>query len=120
MFKDADFDVAVDQALNAVFFHAGQVCSAGARLLVEKSIHDEFVAELVKRAKKIKLGNGFHEETQSGPLISAEHRSKVEKYVEIGLQEGAKLETGGKRPEALNLQMDSSICRRSSRAVHQI
>ncbi|MCY9215945.1 betaine-aldehyde dehydrogenase [Bacillus haynesii] len=99
VFKDADFDVAVDQALNAVFFHAGQVCSAGARLLVEESIHDEFVVELVKRAKKIKLGNGFHEETQSGPLISAEHRSKIEKYVEIGLQEGAKLETGGKRPE---------------------
>ena len=63
------------RALNAVFFHAGQVCSAGARLLVEKSIHDEFVAELVKRAKKIKLGNGFHEETQSGPLISAELRT---------------------------------------------
>ncbi|MBG9913377.1 betaine-aldehyde dehydrogenase [Bacillus sonorensis] len=104
VFKDADFDVAVDQALNAVFFHAGQVCSAGSRLLVEESIHDEFLAELVKRTKNIKLGNGFHEDTQSGPLISAEHRSKVEKYVEIGLAEGAKLETGGKRPDDPELQ----------------
>ncbi|MGV2549532.1 aldehyde dehydrogenase family protein, partial [Bacillus licheniformis] len=70
-FKDADVDVAVDQALNAVFVQAGQVCAAGARLLLEESIQDEFVAELVKRAKKIKLGNGFHAETQGGPLISA-------------------------------------------------
>ncbi len=99
VFKDADLEVAVDQALNAVFFHAGQVCSAGSRLLVEDAIHDQFLAELVKRAKRIKLGNGFHAETESGPLISAEHRAKVEKYVEIGIQEGAKLETGGKRPE---------------------
>ncbi|MFS0657071.1 betaine-aldehyde dehydrogenase [Bacillus sp. 179-C3.3 HS] len=104
VFQDADLDVAVDQAMNAVFFHAGQVCSAGSRLLVEESIHDAFLEELVKRTKKIKLGNGFDEETQSGPLISAGHREKVEKYVHIGLEEGAKLETGGKRPEAEELQ----------------
>ncbi|MFC3886481.1 betaine-aldehyde dehydrogenase [Bacillus songklensis] len=104
VFADADFETAVDQALNAVFFHAGQVCSAGARLLVEESIHDQFVAELVKRAKNIKLGNGFDEGTQSGPLISAEHRAKVEKYVEIGKQEGAKLVLGGGRPSGPELQ----------------
>ncbi|WP_345808064.1 betaine-aldehyde dehydrogenase [Bacillus pumilus] len=103
VFQDADLDVAVDQAMNAVFFHAGQVCSAGSRLLVEESIHAEFLEELVKRTKKIKLGNGFDEETQSGPLISAEHREKVEEYVSIGLDEGAKLETGGKRPDAEEL-----------------
>ncbi|MGE6629807.1 betaine-aldehyde dehydrogenase [Bacillus sp. NPDC077027] len=104
VFKDADLDVAVDQAMNAVFFHAGQVCSAGSRLLVEEAIHDEFLEELVKRTKKIKLGNGFDETTQSGPLISAAHRKKVEKYVEIGIEEGANLETGGKRPKAKELQ----------------
>ncbi|MGY4691233.1 betaine-aldehyde dehydrogenase [Salibacterium sp. K-3] len=104
VFADADFELAVDQALNAAFFHAGQVCSAGARLLVEESIHDEFVEELVKRAGNIKLGNGFDETTQSGPVISAEHRDKVEKYVEIGQKEGAKLETGGRRPDDPELQ----------------
>jgi len=104
VFQDADLEVAVDQALNAVFFHAGQVCSAGSRLLLEESIHDQFLAELINRTKKIKLGNGFHEDTQSGPLISAEHREKVEKYVEVGIQEGAKLEIGGKRPEDPDLQ----------------
>ncbi|GAE33365.1 betaine-aldehyde dehydrogenase [Halalkalibacter akibai] len=104
IFADADFDTAVDQALNAVFFHAGQVCSAGSRLLVEESIHDRFVDAVVKQAKKIKLGNGFDEDTQSGPLISAEHREKIEGYVEIAKQEGAKLVLGGKRPEAPELQ----------------
>ncbi|MFD2705947.1 betaine-aldehyde dehydrogenase [Salibacterium lacus] len=104
VFADADFELAVDQALNAAFFHAGQVCSAGARLLVEESIHDDFVEELVKRAGRIKLGNGFNESTQSGPVISAEHRDKVEKYVEIGQKEGAKLEVGGSRPNDPELQ----------------
>lgn len=107
VFADADFDTAVDQAMNAVFFHGGQVCSAGSRLIIEESIHDEFVEELVKRSKNIKLGNGFDESTQSGPLISNEHRAKVEKYVEIGKQEGAKLALGGSRPEQEELQNGS-------------
>ncbi|MDT8861798.1 betaine-aldehyde dehydrogenase [Alkalihalobacillus sp. MEB130] len=104
VFADADFDTAVDQALNAVFFHAGQVCSAGSRLLVEDCIHDRFVEAVINQAKKIKLGNGFVEGTQSGPLISAEQRAKVERYVEIGRQEGAELVLGGKRPEDPELQ----------------
>jgi betaine-aldehyde dehydrogenase len=104
VFADADFDTALDQALNAVFLHAGQVCSAGARLLIEDSIHDRFVEALAERAKRIKLGSGFEEKTQSGPLISAEHREKVEKYVEIGKQEGAHLLIGGARPEDPELQ----------------
>src|SRR5699024_11159879 len=54
VFADADFDIAVDQAMNAVFFHAGQICSAGTRLLVEESIHDEFVASLTEKVKNIK------------------------------------------------------------------
>lgn len=104
VFADADFETAVDQALNAAYFHAGQVCSAGARLLVEDSLHDRFVEALVERVKQIRLGNGFDEDTQSGPLISEEHRAKVEKYVEIGKEEGAHLAVGGKRPEDSALQ----------------
>ncbi|WLR44235.1 betaine-aldehyde dehydrogenase [Bacillus carboniphilus] len=104
VFADADFETAVDQALNAVFFHAGQVCSAGSRLLVEESIHDQFVEELINRAKKIKLGNGFDDDTQMGPVISAEHLAKVEGYIKIGLEEGATLALGGKRPEDSELQ----------------
>lgn len=99
VFADSDLETAVDQALNAVYFHAGQVCSAGARLLVEDEIHDWFVEQLVERVKRIKLGDGFDKETQSGPMISEAQRKKVEDYVEIGKQEGAKLLVGGKRPE---------------------
>ncbi|KGX90021.1 betaine-aldehyde dehydrogenase [Pontibacillus marinus] len=104
IFADADFDIAVDQALNGVFFHAGQICSAGTRLIVEESIHDEFVNALVERVKKFKLGSGFDEDTQMGPLISAEHLAKVEKYVETGIKEGATLAVGGSRPEDPELQ----------------
>jgi betaine-aldehyde dehydrogenase len=99
VFADADFETAVDYALQAAFFHAGQVCSAGARLLVEESIHDEFVDALLVRASRIKLGTGTEPETEMGPLISAEHREKVEGYIEIAKEEGAELRLGGRRPQ---------------------
>ena len=98
VFADADFETALDYALNAVFFHAGQICSAGARLMVESRLHDRFVEALRGRMEKIELGSGFHADTRMGPLISAEHRAKVEEYVRIGVEEGAELVLGGKRP----------------------
>ncbi|MFJ4788174.1 aldehyde dehydrogenase family protein [Streptomyces sp. NPDC088794] len=98
VFADADFDTAVDMTLTAVFLHSGQVCSAGARLLVEDSLHDRFVDEVVRRAQEIRLGGPFDERAQAGPLISAAHRAKVEAYVARGLEEGAVLRCGGARP----------------------
>jgi betaine-aldehyde dehydrogenase len=74
------------------------VCSAGARLLVEDSLHDRFVNEVVRRAREIRLGGPFDERAQTGPLISAAHRAKVEEYVANGLAEGAVLRCGGERP----------------------
>jgi betaine-aldehyde dehydrogenase len=99
VFADADFDAAVDFALTAVFLHSGQVCSAGARLVVEASIHDAFVDALVARAGRIRLGGPFDAEAETGPLISAAHRSKVEAYVAAGIAEGAVLRCGGRRPD---------------------
>ncbi|MGQ4349727.1 aldehyde dehydrogenase family protein [Streptomyces sp. SAS_275] len=98
VFADADFETAVDMALTAVFLHSGQVCSAGARLLVEDGLHDRFVDEIVRRASRIRLGGPFDERAQTGPLISAAHREKVEAYVARGLAEGAVLRCGGERP----------------------
>ncbi|GAB2610409.1 aldehyde dehydrogenase family protein [Streptomyces capparidis] len=98
VFADADFEAAVDFALTAVFLHSGQVCSAGARLLVEDALHDRFVDEVVRRAGRIRLGGPFDERAQAGPLISAQHRAKVEAYVAAGLAEGAVLRCGGARP----------------------
>ncbi|CAN5135312.1 aldehyde dehydrogenase family protein [soil metagenome] len=99
VFADADAEAALDYALTAVFLHSGQVCSAGARLVVEQSIRDDFVEEVVSRAESIRLGGPFDDEAETGPLISAAHRTKVEAYVEQALREGAKLRCGGRRPE---------------------
>ncbi|WP_239103510.1 aldehyde dehydrogenase family protein [Microbispora corallina] len=97
VFADADVDTAVDFALTAVFLHSGQVCSAGARLLVEDSLHDAFVDEVVRRAGRIRLGGPFDPDAETGPLISAAHLAKVEAYVEAGIAEGAVLRCGGRR-----------------------
>ncbi|HEU4812344.1 MAG TPA: aldehyde dehydrogenase family protein [Nocardioides sp.] len=99
VFADADRAAALDFALTAVFLHSGQVCSAGARLLVEESIHDDFVDALVERAGRIRLGGPFDEKAETGPLTSAAHRDKVEAYVARGLAEGAVLRCGGQRPD---------------------
>ena len=104
VFPDTDFETVVDQALNAVFFHAGQVCSAGARLIVHTDLHDRLVEAVAARADAIRLGNGLSDVTESGPLVSAEHRAKVESYVESALAEGARLVAGGRRPTEPELQ----------------
>ncbi len=104
IFEDADFDLAVDQALNGGFFHAGQVCSAGSRIIVHHSIKDKFEKALIERVQNIKLGNGFDEDTEMGPLISEQHRDKVEKYMTIAQEEGAKIAIGGKRPSREDLK----------------
>ncbi len=97
VFADAALETALDNALTAVFLHSGQVCSSGARLLVEESIRDEFVDALVDRAAAIRLGGPFDEKAETGPLISRQHLDKVAAYVEAGIAEGAVLRCGGAR-----------------------
>jgi betaine-aldehyde dehydrogenase len=97
VFADADFDAAIDGALIGIFAGAGEVCSAGSRLLVERSIHDRFVGELVSRAMAIKVGDPLDVESEMGPLVSRQQLDTVERYVAIGKEEGATLATGGRR-----------------------
>ena len=104
MFADIDLDLAADWAMTAVFLHSGQVCSAGARLIVEESMHDELVAEIARRAEQIRLGNGLDPASEVGPLVSAAHRAKIEEFVASAEAEGAHLVTGGARPEDTDLQ----------------
>jgi len=99
IFADADLDAAIDNALTAVFLHSGQVCSSGARLLVEESVHDRVVDEIVRRAQQIRLGGPFDEIAETGPLISEQHLLKIEAYVAGALAEGATLRCGGGRPD---------------------
>ena len=104
LFADADLDAAIDNALTAVFLDSGQVCSGGARLVVEESIHDQVVDELVRRARDIRLGGPFDEDAETGPLISETHREKVHAYVESAVAEGAKLLVGGTIPTEGDLE----------------
>jgi betaine-aldehyde dehydrogenase len=97
IFADADLDAAIDNAVTAVFLHSGQVCSAGTRLLVERSIHDRVVETIVARAKAIRMGGPDDSAAETGPLISQAHLAKVLQYVEKAMGEGAQLLTGGKR-----------------------
>lgn len=95
VFADADFDAAVDNALNGAFVHSGQVCSAGARLVVEESIAERFVDELVRRAEQIRLGGPFDDRAETGAIISAAQREKVHAYVQRAREQGARVRTGG-------------------------
>ena len=104
IFDDADFELAVDQALNGGYFHAGQVCSAGSRILVHNNIKEKFEKALIERVGKIKLGNGFDSDTEMGPVISPEHRDKIEKYMKVAKDDGATIAIGGKRPDDEDLK----------------
>ena len=95
IFADADFETAVDYALFGIYSGAGQVCSAGSRILVEESIYDKFVDRFVERAKNIRVGPGNDPNSEMGPLVSKEHLQKVLSYIEIGKQEGARIACGG-------------------------
>eukprot|EP00066_Takifugu_rubripes_P019256 XP_011608522.1 PREDICTED: retinal dehydrogenase 2 isoform X1 [Takifugu rubripes] len=96
IFADADLDLAVEQAHQGVFFNAGQCCTAGSRIYVEESIHDEFVRRSVERAKRRIVGSPFDPTTEQGPQISREQQTCVLEFVQSGISEGAKLECGGK------------------------
>jgi betaine-aldehyde dehydrogenase len=97
IFADADFETAVDYALFGIYAGAGQVCSAGSRILVEESIFDQFVDRFVERAKKIQVGPGNDPSTEMGPLVSQQHLEKVLYYIDLGKQEGATIACGGNR-----------------------
>ena len=99
-FADADFEAAIDGALFGVFINQGEVCSAGSRILVQKSIYKNFVEAMTEKAKKIKLGPPLDRETKMGPLVSKEQYDRVNSYIEIGKKE-AKLASGGGRPEKI-------------------
>ena len=94
---DADLDYSLDGALWGVFFHNGQVCSAGTRLLVDAKLHDDFVAELAKRASAMTTGPALDPASDAGPLVSQSQLDTVERYVAIGRDEGVDVLAGGER-----------------------
>ncbi len=97
VFADSDIDSAVNGAMAGIFFNQGEVCCAGSRLFLEKSIHDEFVDKLSNKAESMRVGNPEDTDTQMGAQISKEQFDKILGHIDTGKQEGAKLVTGGDR-----------------------
>ncbi len=100
VFADADLDVALEYALFACFAGQGQVCSAGSRLVLERSIADSFLQKLAVAAAGIVLGDGMDANTEMGPLISPQHTERVLGFIQSGVAEGARLLCGGHRLES--------------------
>ncbi|WP_242299447.1 aldehyde dehydrogenase [Bacillus cereus group sp. BfR-BA-01448] len=101
VFEDADLDEAVQGSIEAIYRNQGEICLAGSRLLVQESVYEQFLEKFVAAVKRIKVGDPLSEETDMGALVSKSHLETVDRYVEIGISEGAKLAYGGKRVESL-------------------
>lgn len=97
VFADADPGITIPGVANAIFFNGGQVCIAGSRLYVHRSVHDQVVEGVVAYAKGLKLGHGLAADTQMGPLVSRRHAERVEGFLNRAKAAGAAILTGGNR-----------------------
>jgi len=98
VFEDADINTAVGMMLMMQYENVGQTCASPGRYYIHEKVHDEFVEKFVTGAKNIVVGDPRDEKTQMGPLASDEQRDRVERYIKLGIEEGAKLVIGGTRP----------------------
>jgi betaine-aldehyde dehydrogenase len=98
VFDDADIDHAVNGVLYGIFSSSGESCIAGSRLYVQRGLYDAFVQRLADAASKLRVGDPADERTQMGPLIHEQHRQTVERYVQLGRDEGGEVRLGGVRP----------------------
>jgi aldehyde dehydrogenase (NAD+) len=102
VFADADLDLAAQGVANAIFQNAGQTCSAGSRLLVERKAHAGLVERLAARARSMRVGPGVSD-PDMGPIISKKQLETIERYVQVGTSEGAHVAAGGARPTDASL-----------------
>ena len=99
VFADANLEDAIPSSVWSIYYSAGQSCEARSRVLVERSIYDDFVARFSEATQSLKVGDPLDPETQVGSLISSEHRDRVHGYVETGREEGAEVVAGGESPD---------------------
>jgi acyl-CoA reductase-like NAD-dependent aldehyde dehydrogenase len=109
VFADADLKAAVRGVNTGIFYGKGEVCAAGSRLLVEASIHDAFVEQLVDRAKKMTPGDPFDKGTRLGAIVSEQQMERVLGYVEKGKSDGARLLTGGNRVDRPGYFVEAAV-----------
>lgn len=115
--KDADLDMAIQGAANAIFFNHGQCCCAGSRLYVAREIFDEVAEGVADIAKKIKLGSGLDPQTEMGPLVSDTQLNRVCGYLDSGIKEGAKALSGGKKREGPGYFVEPTVLVDSSQQM---
>ena len=97
VFPDANLEKAMDAVSVGIFLYAGQSCTAGSRLLIERSLHDRFIEGIRERAEALRVGSPLDEDTQVGPMVSRRQLDRVLRYVKLGQSEGARLVLGGER-----------------------
>jgi acyl-CoA reductase-like NAD-dependent aldehyde dehydrogenase len=102
VFADADVDAAIKGAFSGIFYNKGEVCAAGSRLFVERSVHERVVSELASRADAVTLGDPREKTTRMGPVVSASQMDSVLGYIESGKREGARVAAGGRRADEIN------------------
>ena len=101
IFPDVDLAKAVESARFGIFFNQGQECTAASRLFVHEKIHDNFIADLAKQTKALRVGDPLDKKSEMGPLITSEALHRVMNYIESGKKQGATLVCGGRRPGKL-------------------
>ena len=97
IFADCDFEKAISTSIQSSFSNQGEICLCGSRILVERSIYERFVAELVKRTEALTIGDPLEDGTDIGAVVSAAHLKKIQSYVALAMAEGGKILTGGKQ-----------------------
>ena len=122
VFDDAEIEAVVDATQQSVFFNTGQVCSAGSRLYVHRSIHAEVVEAIAKRAAAMVVGDVLSDVTEMGPAISKSQRDSVNRYIELGTSEGAELVCGGVSNQSPGYWLSPTIfdnCKNEMRVVQE-
>ncbi|MBI3073857.1 MAG: aldehyde dehydrogenase family protein [Deltaproteobacteria bacterium] len=97
VFADADLDKAVSACFWGIFSNKGEICSASSRLLVDKRVHDDFVAKLTAKAKALRVGDPFDPKSEMGAQVSTKQLERILGYVKSGVADGARVECGGER-----------------------
>jgi betaine-aldehyde dehydrogenase len=98
VFADAEFDAAIEGTCNGIFWNQGEICSAGSRVFVERSIYDRALEAMVERGRDVRLGSGLDPATTMGPLVSKEQQERVRGYIEDGRSAGASVALAGDLP----------------------
>jgi aminomuconate-semialdehyde/2-hydroxymuconate-6-semialdehyde dehydrogenase len=102
IFADADLDLAIETSLRSAFSNQGEICLCGSRILVERSVYDRVLTDMVERARALRVGDPRDDDTDQGAVISAAHREKILSYIQLSIDEGGTIRVGGAEAPPVN------------------